>query len=337
MSLSRAILFIIFVMPLFSFGQDLHFSQFFNSPLVTNPANTGFIPDADFRVGGSFRNQFSSIMRQPYKTMSFFADAQVFRDRLENGWLGIGGVILSDVAGEGSLRSTKIYGSVAYHQMLGNSSLLSAGFNLGWANKRINPSQFKFPDQYDGEFFDSDLPTSVIFSNTSVSYFDMQAGINYAYFPHEDVYINGGYSIHHVNRPKETFFANPVDGGLIPIKHIGFLNASLKMSNRLIINPNMYYSNQSGANEWVGGLNGAINLKGNGDAQLIGGVYYRFRESFIPVVGFVLKNIHFVFSYDATVSNLKEYNQMRGAHEISIIAKGFYREPGLRQVLCPTF
>ena len=33
--------------------------------------------------------------------------------------LVLGGVILKDVAGSGSLTSTKIYGSVAYHQMLG--------------------------------------------------------------------------------------------------------------------------------------------------------------------------------------------------------------------------
>ncbi|MBS1574874.1 MAG: hypothetical protein JST09_06180, partial [Bacteroidetes bacterium] len=34
-----------------SSAQDLHFSQFFNSPLTTNPANTGFIPDGDYRLG----------------------------------------------------------------------------------------------------------------------------------------------------------------------------------------------------------------------------------------------------------------------------------------------
>jgi hypothetical protein len=32
-------------------AQDLHFSQYFNAPLLTNPANTGFEPDADYRVG----------------------------------------------------------------------------------------------------------------------------------------------------------------------------------------------------------------------------------------------------------------------------------------------
>ncbi|MGN6166347.1 MAG: type IX secretion system membrane protein PorP/SprF, partial [Flavisolibacter sp.] len=44
----------------FAFGQDLHFSQFFNSPLTTNPANTGFIPDGDFRLGINYRDQWSS-------------------------------------------------------------------------------------------------------------------------------------------------------------------------------------------------------------------------------------------------------------------------------------
>src|SRR5258705_7917997 len=93
-------------------AQDLHFSQWFNSPLVTNPANTGFIPDADYRLGANYRNQWSSVMSVPYKTISAFADAQVFRDRLENGWLGLGGMILNDKAGSGSLTSTKVYGSL---------------------------------------------------------------------------------------------------------------------------------------------------------------------------------------------------------------------------------
>src|ERR671917_454749 len=54
------------------YSQDLHFSQWFNSPLTTNPANTGFIPDADYRVGANYRNQWSSVMTVPYKTMSAY-------------------------------------------------------------------------------------------------------------------------------------------------------------------------------------------------------------------------------------------------------------------------
>src|SRR5215216_4634690 len=187
-----------------SFSQDLHFSQFFNSPLTTNPANTGFIPDGDYRLGINYRNQWSSIMTVPYKTMSAFADAQILKDRFENGWVGIGGLILRDVAGSGNLTSTKLYGSVAYHQMLAYSSLLSLGFNVGYANKRINTSNLKFPDQFDGKFFDNKLPTTAILDKNNIGYLDMQVGMNYAYFPSEKIYVNTGFSVHHINRPQES-------------------------------------------------------------------------------------------------------------------------------------
>lgn len=318
-------------------AQDLHFSQFFNSPLTTNPANTGFIPDADYRIGIHYRNQYSRIMNVPYKTMSVFGDAQLFRDKFENGWLGLGGVLLHDVAGSGSLTSTKGYVSVAYHQMLGLSSLLTAGFNVGYASKRIDQSKLTFPDQFDGKFFDNTLPTSVILNNSSVGYFDMQAGMNYAYFPNENTYLNAGYSIHHVNRPKETFFSNIDDSSRVPMRHIGFLNAILKVNESLIVSPNAYYSNQASSSELVLGLNGAYNLSGAGEKQFLAGLYYRVGDAVIPMAGFELNNLRFTFTYDVTTSGLKTYNQSQGAMEFSLIKKGFYPTSNSRQTLCPSF
>ncbi len=318
-------------------AQDLHFSQFFNSPLSTNPANTGFIPDADYRLGLNYRNQYSSVMEVPYKTMSAFGDAQVFRNKLENGWMGLGALVLSDVAGSGSLRSTKVYGSVAYHQMLGNSSLLSAGFNLGYANKRINTENLKFPDQFDGKFFDKQVPTSALLTNTSISYFDMQVGMNYAYFPNENTYINAGYSIHHVNKPKETFFNDESENGIIPMRHIGFVNAILKVNERVIIQPNVYYANQAKASEIIGGVMANYNLSETGDKQFTAGVYYRHKDAVIPMAGFIINDLKFNFSYDATISSLGNFNNRKGALEFSLIKNGFYPSNTDRQSLCPKF
>ena len=318
-------------------AQDLHFSQFFNSPLITNPANTGFIPDADYRLGVNYRNQWSSVMSVPYKTMSAFGDAQFFRDRLENGWVGLGGVILNDKAGTGGLASTKVYASAAYHQMLGLSSLLSAGFNIGWANKHINESKLKFPDQFDGKFFDSKLPTSVSFTNNYVSYMDMHVGMNYAYFPDENVYINAGYSIQHVNRPKETFFGDNSVFGRIPMRHTGFVNGIFKLNDRVIVNPNAYFTTQAKATDLVFGLNANYNLSQFGEQQLIAGVYYRLGDAIVPMVGFEVAKIQFTFSYDVTLSALSKYNGYRGALEFSIIKKGFYPDNVDRSSICPTF
>jgi type IX secretion system PorP/SprF family membrane protein len=307
-TIRRAYLFLFFIFQFFiSQSQDLHFSQFFNAPLSTNPANTGFIPDADYRLGGHFRNQYSSIMATPYKTFSVFGDAQIFRDKLETGWLGVGALLMNDVAGTGSLKSTKLYGSIAYHQMLGLSSLLSAGFNVGWASKSIELSKLSFPDQFDGTFFDNTLPTAVALNNTRVDYFDLQAGINYAYFPTEDMYYNIGYSIHHVNQPKETFFKNSGFESVIPIRHIAFANALIKLSNNVIIQPNIYYSNQAKSEELTLGMMLNYNLSLIGEKQLQVGAYYRNKESFIPIIGFQLSDYQITFSYDATTSSLNKF------------------------------
>ncbi|HEY0679705.1 MAG TPA: PorP/SprF family type IX secretion system membrane protein [Chitinophagaceae bacterium] len=322
-------------------GQDLHFSQWFNSPLTTNPANTGFIPDADYRIGANYRNQYSTVMTVPYKTMSIFADAQVMRNRIENGWLGVGGVILRDVAGSGKLTSTKIYGSAAYHQMLGLSSLLTFGLNAGWVSKRINTADLKFPDQFDGKFFDNTLPSDVILDNPGVNYLDVQVGMNYAYFPTENIYVNGGLSVHHLNRPRESFFTvdpQGVDSRISP-RYIAFANASIKLNEQVIVNPMAYYTQQAKASELVGGATLQYNLSGDGETQLVGGLFVRPGDAFVPMVGFIWKNVRLTFSYDATTSGLKNYNGGRGAYEFSILQHGFYPENvgSLRQYMCPTF
>jgi type IX secretion system PorP/SprF family membrane protein len=319
-------------------SQDLHFSQYFNNPLVTNPANTGFIPDADYRLGASYRNQYSNIMAQPYKTFSIFGDAQVFRNKLETGWMGLGGVILRDQAGSGSLTSTKAYASIAYHQELGYSSLLTAGFNIGWANKRIDPSKLTFPDQFDGKFFDGSLPTSVVLARNNINYFDMQVGINYAYFPTQDIYINVGYSIQHVNTPKESFFEDPV-GNIVPMRHIVFMDGLFRASDKVIVNPNIYYTNQAGASEFELGMNAAYNLTEHGEKQIVAGLYYRYADAVIPMIGIEVNNVRFTFSYDVTLSSLSKFNYGMGANEFNLLKKGFYNEyQGDRhQSLCPVF
>ncbi|RYY63295.1 MAG: type IX secretion system membrane protein PorP/SprF [Chitinophagaceae bacterium] len=322
-------------------AQDLHFSQFFNSPLSTNPANTGFIPDGDYRVGVNYRNQWSSIMSVPYKTMSAFGDVQIGKDRFQNGWIGLGGMLLKDVAGSGNLSSTKVYGAVAYHQMLGYSSLLSAGFNIGYASKRIDMAALKFPDQFDGHFFDSKLPTSAFLDRTSVGYFDLQAGLNYAYFPTNNIYVNGGFSVMHINRPRESFFtsdAGNVDNR-IPMRNTAFLNGSFKLNDQWIVNPNVYVSTQAGSFEAVGGANAHYNLSGDGEKVLVGGLYYRYQEALIPVIGLGLNDYIFSFSYDITLSPLKAYNGARGALEFSLVKQGVFQHYSFnrRQTICPSF
>ncbi len=322
----------------FLHAQDLHFSQYFNAPLLVNPANTGFNPDYDFRVGGNYRNQWANVINNPYKTMSFWGDVQLFTNRFESGWVGLGGALYKDQAGSGNLTSTQGYVSVAYHQMLGYESLLSFGANIGAVNKRVDIGKLTFDNQWNGKFFDINTPSGETFAYNNVTYFDMQVGLNYAWFASDRAYFNLGVSAAHLNRPRESFYAaSSVADQQIPVRYTGFVNGNFKIGNEWILNPNLYVSKSATSYETVIGMNANRNLSGEGGAkQLILGLYYRNKDAFIPMVGFQVNDLKITVNYDATISDLGSYNSRQGAYEISIIKSGLLSNSIGRGIKCPT-
>ncbi len=319
-----------------STAQDLRFSQFFNTPLSTNPANTGFLPSSDYRLGAHYREQWASIP-VPYTTMSVYGDFQVLRNLISTGWFGVGGLIFQDMAGSGTLRSTKTYASVAYHQMLGNVSLLSAGFNMGFVGKRVNTANLRFGDMWDGKFFNG--PTSEILINNAVNYLDLQAGLNYAIFPSENIYVHMGVSMHHLNKPKESFFSSSLNNdNVVQPRYIYFADAVIKANEQVIFSPGVYFTHQAKASEFVGGLQLNYNVSGNGQQQLILGAYMRPGDAIIPMLGYQWKNFKFSFTYDVTTSSLKNFNNGMGATEMYMQYNGLYTLMYAdRQSFCPVF
>lgn len=316
-------------------AQALNYSQYYNAPLLTNPANTGFNPDYDYRAGMNYRTQWASV-GTPYKTMGVWADAKLFANRFENGWMGIGGSIIKDVAGAGQLTATGAAVSIAWHQMLGYNSLLSAGFSAGITTKRVDLSKLNFDNQWNGKFFDVTIPTFEPFAFSQVGYLDLNMGLNYAYFASENFYFNAGVSIMHLNSPKESFFAPNISDARVPMRYNFFANASLKMDNLWILNPNIYYSSVINKNELVMGMNANRNISGDGMQQMILGLYYRTGDAIIPLVGYQVNDLKITVNYDATISGLGNLNGSRGAYELSIIKQGIFPSSQGRSVKCPT-
>ncbi|MFN5478734.1 MAG: PorP/SprF family type IX secretion system membrane protein [Chitinophagaceae bacterium] len=334
------ILSVLLILLLSASGQDLHFSQFYNTPLTTNPANTGFLPNSDYRIGAHYREQNSSLP-STYKTTSVYGDFQFLRNKFRSGWMGVGGVILQDAAGGNTLVSNKFYSSIAYHQMLGEEGLLSLGFNLGFANKRLNTETLRFGDQWNALSKDFNLPSGENLTqlNPSFGYFDIQAGLNYAYFPTQNIYLHFGISLHHLNRPREQFFQNSstVDTRIKP-RSIFFADAMIKMNDQVILSPGVYYTRQAKSAELVAGMHVNYNLSGDGDQQLIAGIYMRPGDAFIPSIGYQWRNFKFTFSYDATTSGLRNFNTSRGATEFYLQYDGLYTLMyANKQSFCPSF
>ncbi len=326
-------------------AQDIHFSQFYNSPLTANPANTGFMPDADYRVGINYRKQYQSVP-VPYRTSSAFGDFQVARDKFYNSWFGAGFVVLSDKAGTASLTSSKVYGSLAYHQILGESSTLSLGVQGGLVSKRIDLSKLTFDNQWNGKFFDVQGPIGESFAATSTKYFDLNVGLNYAIYPNEDSYINVGVAVQHVNSPKETFFSGVTSVGTnydinLARRYTAFFNGSFKLSNQVILNPQGYVTNMANVTQINLGANMQYNISGEGgQSQLIAGAYYRLKDAIVPMLGIKHNSITATFTYDATAtSKLAPFNSMRGGSELSIIHTGIFPNRTPRDTKCasPSF
>jgi len=79
-------------------GQDIHFSQFFNTPTIVNPATTGVI-DGNHRLSFTLRKQTSPILRgDAYGAAAISYDAKIKLS--ESGFLGLGISGVADKAGE---------------------------------------------------------------------------------------------------------------------------------------------------------------------------------------------------------------------------------------------
>src|SRR5215207_4229075 len=93
--------FLITVLCLICFGataQDIHYSQFYASPLTLNPALTG-INDCSYRVNGMYRSQWSSIPA-PYSTPSLSFDINSLAPKvIKTGNLSAGLLIYNDRSG----------------------------------------------------------------------------------------------------------------------------------------------------------------------------------------------------------------------------------------------
>jgi hypothetical protein len=144
----------------------------------------------------------------------------------------------------------------------------------------------------------------------------------------------------HLNTPSETFFNPTTVDARLSRRYNYFLNASIKMSDALILNPHIYHSQMGTASETVIGFNGQYNLSGyGGNSQLLFGAFYRNKDAVAPAIGYQINNVQFMFNYDATISSLTSYNAFRSAYEFSLVWNGIYSglEGGEKSMKCPRF
>jgi type IX secretion system PorP/SprF family membrane protein len=323
-------------------AQSIHFSQYYNAPLLLNPANTALLPDNDFRIGLNYRNQWSTVP-VPYNTFSGFGDFKIGGNKNNenhNNWLGLGFAFFSDRAGDGNLSLGQFQGDAAYHLQLSEFLMLSGGLSGAYVQRSVNYDKLTFDNQWDGLGFNSNYANGEKLGIMKTSYTTVGAGLNLAWFPNESVYIKLGGSLANINEPTESFY----NGGKnqIAMRPMGQLDMLFQTGPVLIVNPSVYYSQQKGASELVLGsmFRTVLNDKNQPlTQQLILGAYTRLGDAIIAVAGMQIGPVQFTANYDFTISTLAPYNAGYGALEFSIIyTRRYINNQGItRTFSCPRF
>jgi type IX secretion system PorP/SprF family membrane protein len=198
-------------------AQDIHFSQYFASPLYINPAMTGGY-NGVFRAHLNYRNQWFTVSDQPYVTYAGGADFALLRKKLGFDQMGVGLLVYSDRAGAGILVNQSVLLSFAYHKVLDqqNKYSLSLGVQGGVGQKRVDINRLRFEEQFDPNLndFNEALSNGEVVNDNSILYPDINAGIQFKARFSQNLNTYIGFSYGHLNRPKESFLVNDQDNRL---------------------------------------------------------------------------------------------------------------------------
>ncbi len=306
------------LMAVTGFTQDLSFSQFYEKPLLRNPALAGVFT-GDVRISGVHRSQWQSVT-VPFQTSGVSAEVK-FPLRWDD-WITIGVQATHDVAGDIKMKRTQLLPVVNYHKSLsGNKDdFLSLAFMAGPVNSQFDPTKLRMGDQFVNGAFDPNATTAQVFSRSAFTYWDAGAGLTFNSGFGEDSRYYFGAAVFHFNRPKVAFYTN---NSTTTLQNKYVINAGVNHAtseiNRFIMFGDLFI--QGGHRQLLAGVLYQTELQRNYDEEkalnFALGAFYRWNDAFIPVVKMDIYSVSLGLSYDVNVSKLKTASSWRGGFELT--------------------
>ncbi len=311
-------------------AQDIHFSQFFETPLLRNPALAGIFT-GDFRVQMVYRSQWGSVT-DGFRTGSLNGEYKLPIGKADD-FFTVGGQALFDRAGTAALTQVSLLPAINYHKSLSSEKnrYFSVGFMGGVVNKSLDRSKM-ITDDPNGE------PTAV----ANYTYLDGSVGVSYnsnlSQKPDDNFYL--GVAYHHFTKPQNSFFRDPsIQLNSKWTASAGFRFGVAEMAYVSILAD---HSVQENYQETVVGALYGLKIgpeTDNPKYTVHGGFFIRWSDALIPVVKLDYKPFSFAFSYDVNISKLKPYSYGRGGYEFSVSYIGFLDRDNssVNAVRCPRF
>lgn len=315
----------------FGDAQDIHFSQFYNSPLYINPALCGVIDGGNIRVASNYKDQWKSITPNSYKTYTGSFDMLISSEKKH----GIAGGLsyYNDKAGTSNFGTSQFNATLGYVAKLNDVNYFSAAISSGYGNRSAKISNLKWESQFDGNAYNPNASNGEINPYSESRYFsDFSGGLLWNYRNTEGSGAEFGFSAFHVNRPNISLYNAATDRMYSRIVLHGSINYALKNSNTSIL-PKLFYSQQGPSKELLAGMLISYELgmtsKYTGlrsSSSIAFGSFYRTRDAVVLVFNTELKKkILIGISYDINISNLTMVSYGKGGLEVSLIYKGTYK------------
>jgi len=301
-----------------SYCQDIHFSQFENSPLNLNPAYTGQF-DGDLRFTGLHRKQWKSVT-VPYNTFSGSFDMGIEPLSQDRARYSAGILLNNDKAGDSDMGLMQAAVSFSLQLSIDDDSIhfISAGIQAGYVLRSIKYQDLTFDEQYNGDIFNPATGNNENFAGDNHGYFDLSVGIGYV-FRHSAKFKTGaGISMQHINRPADSFFDQKIK--MFP-RYQADLKADGDIGEKFSLIPSVILMNQGGYNELTGGTSVRYRLSskpGKSYSLYLGG-FLRSKDAFIASAGLDYNTLHAGISYDFNTSDLQKASDGKGGFELSVI------------------
>ncbi|MCB0795849.1 MAG: PorP/SprF family type IX secretion system membrane protein [Flavobacteriales bacterium] len=307
--------------PLTVAGQDVHFSQFFNAPLVLDPSLAGAI-DGDQRLGLIYRDQWSSA-GSPFRTYALSYDLPLLRGKMDGRYLGVGLSAFRDKAGKSEFGDTKVDLSFTYGLKLGDRSMLAFGIQSGYGQRSAMLSGLRWDSQFNGAGFDPSLGTNEVVADQNTSFLDMAAGVSWRGVFKGGTEFQVGAAAFHLLQPNVSLFGSDRDVLLRRYTvHGGFRFQGEKYTWKP-----QFFGTQQGASQEIHfgtlvgrrlGQDSRFTTDKTSNAFYLG-CFYRWADAVVPMIQFEYKRKLVIgMSYDVNISRLRASTNMQGGFEVTL-------------------
>lgn len=300
----------------FIYSQDLHYSQFYNSPLNLNPALTGIF-NGDQRFTASVRDQWRFVP-VPWFTFSGAYDFRL-KTESEERLIGLGINFNYDRQGDSKLTLASLNAAGSYSLVLSKNHIISGGLLLGVGNRGFDTRNLTWDKQWTGDSFDPSLSSGESFDLQSVTFLETAAGVNYRLQKSSRTKLDLGVSAYHIIQPQTNFYHT--ENKKLPI-NLGFaLIGSLQLAESFDLQLHGLHQAQSSFRETVLGCLGKVylNSRRGKETEIHIGMGYRTAGSYIPSIAFRYREWYAAISYDVDKTEFNQIlNNNKGGPEVHL-------------------